>query len=122
MQILNFSSFSSIIVENLLELEVIVLILFLYNYMVYSFYLFCCLHSSGMTCPAADFVEESFLLTAKNALSEQGLFIVNLVSRSQAIKDMVVSRMKKVRISMVYFNVSCPAGLSKYKMLNHWSA
>ncbi|XP_044500497.1 eEF1A lysine and N-terminal methyltransferase [Mangifera indica] len=52
--------------------------------------------SSGMTCPAADFVEESFLLTAKNALSEQGLFIVNLVSRSQAIKDMVISRMKKV--------------------------
>lgn len=52
--------------------------------------------SSGMTCPAADFVEESFLLTVKDALSEQGLFIVNLVSRSQAIKDMVISKMKTV--------------------------
>uniref|UniRef100_A0A2P2L382 Methyltransferase-like protein 13 n=1 Tax=Rhizophora mucronata TaxID=61149 RepID=A0A2P2L382_RHIMU len=52
--------------------------------------------SSGMTCPAADFVEESFLLTVKDNLSEQGLFIVNLVSRSPAVKDMVISRMEKV--------------------------
>ncbi|KAH9649742.1 methyltransferase 11 domain-containing protein [Citrus sinensis] len=52
--------------------------------------------SSGMTCPAADFVEGSFLLTVKDALAEQGLFIVNLVSRSQATKDMVISRMKMV--------------------------
>ncbi|XP_021290180.1 methyltransferase-like protein 13 isoform X2 [Herrania umbratica] len=52
--------------------------------------------SSGMTCPAADFVEESFLRTVKDALSEQGLFVINLVSRSSAIKDMVVSRMKEV--------------------------
>ncbi|KAL6343125.1 hypothetical protein AAG906_019668 [Vitis piasezkii] len=52
--------------------------------------------SSGMTCPAADFVEESFLLTVKDSLSDQGLFVVNLVSRSRAIKNMVVSRMKAV--------------------------
>ncbi|KAJ6754602.1 EEF1A LYSINE AND N-TERMINAL METHYLTRANSFERASE [Salix purpurea] len=52
--------------------------------------------SSGMACPAADFVEESFLLTVKDALSEQGLFIVNLVSRSPAVKDMIISRMKAV--------------------------
>ncbi|XP_073030491.1 uncharacterized protein [Primulina eburnea] len=52
--------------------------------------------SSGLTCPAADFVEESFLLTAKNSLSEQGLFIVNLVSRSSAVKVPVYSRLKKV--------------------------
>ncbi|XP_048435535.1 eEF1A lysine and N-terminal methyltransferase isoform X2 [Pyrus x bretschneideri] len=50
--------------------------------------------SSGMTCPAADFVDESFLQTVKDALSEKGLFIINLVSRSQAIKDTVISRMK----------------------------
>ncbi|KAF2288904.1 hypothetical protein GH714_022663 [Hevea brasiliensis] len=50
--------------------------------------------SSGMTCPAADFVEESFLLTVKDSLSEQGLFVVNLVSRSSSIKDMVIERMK----------------------------
>ncbi|ONI28765.1 hypothetical protein PRUPE_1G159900 [Prunus persica] len=50
--------------------------------------------SSGMTCPAADFVQETFLQTVKDALSEKGLFIINLVSRSQAIKDSVISRMK----------------------------
>ncbi|KAJ1407277.1 S-adenosyl-L-methionine-dependent methyltransferase [Sesbania bispinosa] len=52
--------------------------------------------SSGMTCPAPDFLDESFLETVKDNLSEQGLFVVNLVSRSQAIKDMVLLRMKKV--------------------------
>lgn len=52
--------------------------------------------SSGMTCPAADFVEEPFLLAVKDALSEQGIFIVNLVTRSPTINDMVVSRMKGV--------------------------
>ncbi|XP_073314083.1 uncharacterized protein [Primulina huaijiensis] len=57
--------------------------------------------SSGLACPASDFVEESFLLTAKNSLSEQGLFIVNLVSRSSAVKVPVYSRLKKV-FSSVY--------------------
>ncbi|KAK4387993.1 eEF1A lysine and N-terminal methyltransferase [Sesamum angolense] len=52
--------------------------------------------SSGLTCPAADFVDESFLLTVKNSLSEQGLFIINLVSRSSAAKVAVYSRLKKV--------------------------
>lgn len=52
--------------------------------------------SSGMTCPAADFVEGSFLRNVKDNLSEQGLFVINLVSRSPGIKDMVVSRMKEV--------------------------
>lgn len=51
-----------------------------------------------MTCPAADFVQETFLQTVKDALSEKGLFIINLVSRSQAIKDSVISRMKVVSI------------------------
>ncbi|KAB1213624.1 Methyltransferase-like protein 13 [Morella rubra] len=52
--------------------------------------------STGLTCPAADFVELSFLQSVKDTLSEQGLFVINLVSRSSAIKDMVVSRMKAV--------------------------
>ncbi|KAL8125775.1 hypothetical protein AgCh_013161 [Apium graveolens] len=52
--------------------------------------------SSGMTCPAADFVEESFLLTVRDSLSESGLFVVNLVSRSASTKDLVLARMKKV--------------------------
>ncbi|KAL8258500.1 hypothetical protein R6Q59_026453 [Mikania micrantha] len=52
--------------------------------------------SSGMTCPAANFVEESFLKTVKTSMSEEGLFVINLVSRSPAIKEMVISRMKGV--------------------------
>ncbi|KAL1210193.1 hypothetical protein V5N11_006047 [Cardamine amara subsp. amara] len=52
--------------------------------------------SGGLTCPASEFIEETFLLSVKQALPQHGLFVVNLVSRSQSIKDMVVSRMKKV--------------------------
>ncbi|KAL6970987.1 hypothetical protein U1Q18_030666 [Sarracenia purpurea var. burkii] len=52
--------------------------------------------SSGLTCPASDFVEESFLCTVKNSLSEQGLFVINLVSRSSSIREMVVSSMNMV--------------------------
>ncbi|WVZ26536.1 hypothetical protein V8G54_005080 [Vigna mungo] len=53
--------------------------------------------SSGLTCPAPDFLDEFFLETVKDKLSENGLFVVNLVSRSQAIKDMALSKMKKVK-------------------------
>lgn len=57
-----------------------------------------------MTCPAADFVEESFLLTARESLSNTGLFVVNLVSRSASIKDLVLARMKTVRPSFFLLN------------------
>ncbi|KAL2343358.1 hypothetical protein Fmac_004643 [Flemingia macrophylla] len=52
--------------------------------------------SSGLACPAPDFLEQSFLETVKDKLSKEGLFVVNLVSRSQSIKDLALSRMKKV--------------------------
>ncbi|KAI3440829.1 Methyltransf_11 domain-containing protein [Psidium guajava] len=52
--------------------------------------------SSGLSCPAADFVEEPFLRDAKSSISKQGLFVVNLVSRSTKIKEMVISRLKTV--------------------------
>ncbi|XP_043722244.1 eEF1A lysine and N-terminal methyltransferase isoform X2 [Telopea speciosissima] len=52
--------------------------------------------SSGMTCPPANFVEESFLFSVKKSLSEGGLFVINLVSRSPSIREMVVSRMRAV--------------------------
>lgn len=51
-----------------------------------------------MTCPAPDFLDETFLKTVKAKISEQGLFVVNLVSRSQAIKDVVLVRMKEVKM------------------------
>lgn len=51
--------------------------------------------SSGLSCPATDFVEEPFLKDAKSSISKQGLFVVNLVSRSTKIKEMVISRLKR---------------------------
>lgn len=53
--------------------------------------------SSGLSCPAPGFVEDHFLRIVKDALSEQGLFVTNLVSRSPSIKEMVISRIKSVR-------------------------
>ncbi|CAI9776987.1 unnamed protein product [Fraxinus pennsylvanica] len=52
--------------------------------------------SSGLTCTASDFVEESLLSTVKNSLSERGLFVINLVSRSLAVEDKVFSRLQTV--------------------------
>ncbi|KAF9619423.1 hypothetical protein IFM89_006998 [Coptis chinensis] len=43
-----------------------------------------------------DFVEESFLMSMKKSLSEGGLFVINLVLRSTAIRETVVSRIKTV--------------------------
>ncbi|XP_020526413.1 methyltransferase-like protein 13 isoform X2 [Amborella trichopoda] len=58
--------------------------------------------STGLTCPPADFTEKSFLLSVKEALSSEGLFIINLVSRSSSIHEMVVSRLKTV-FSHIFF-------------------
>ncbi|ONK77227.1 uncharacterized protein A4U43_C02F4390 [Asparagus officinalis] len=52
--------------------------------------------SAGLTCPPADFVEESFLVSVRKFLAEGGLFVINLVSRSSSIREMVVSRMTVV--------------------------
>ncbi|KAL5702798.1 hypothetical protein ACHQM5_027966 [Ranunculus cassubicifolius] len=52
--------------------------------------------SSGLSCPHPDFVEESFLVSVKESLSEKGLFVINLVTRSPAITESVVSRIKTV--------------------------
>lgn len=60
-------------------------------------------YSSALTCPAAPFVEKSFLQTVKNTLSREGLFVVNLVSRSRAIKNSVLLRMKEVKMETSFF-------------------
>ncbi|XP_042376680.1 eEF1A lysine and N-terminal methyltransferase-like isoform X1 [Zingiber officinale] len=52
--------------------------------------------SSGLSCPPTDFVEDSFLLSVRDFLSEGGIFIINLVSRSAAIKEKVILRLKAV--------------------------
>ncbi|VAH47165.1 unnamed protein product [Triticum turgidum subsp. durum] len=52
--------------------------------------------SSGLSCPPANFVEDAFLMSAKRFLSAGGLLIINLVARSSAVKEMVISRLKAV--------------------------
>ncbi|KAL8042298.1 hypothetical protein ABFX02_09G042000 [Erythranthe guttata] len=52
--------------------------------------------SSPLSCPSEDFVEESFLQNSKNSLSEEGLFVINVVSRSSPTKVAVRSSLKKV--------------------------
>lgn len=61
--------------------------------------------SSGLTCPPADFTEESFLLSVKESLSESGLFVISLVSRSTALREMIVSRMKMVFSQLFYLEL-----------------
>lgn len=41
-------------------------------------------------------MEEHFLHDAKNSISDQGLFVLNVVSRSPVIKARVLSRVRKV--------------------------
>ncbi|PWZ43972.1 Methyltransferase-like protein 13 [Zea mays] len=52
--------------------------------------------SSGLSCPPENFVEDPFLLIAKEFLLEGGLFVINLVSRSASVRETVVSRLKAV--------------------------
>ncbi|XXG50309.1 hypothetical protein AAC387_Pa02g4344 [Persea americana] len=61
--------------------------------------------SSGLTCPPSDFTEESFLLSVRESLSESGLFVINLVSRSTALREMIVSRMKVVFSQLFYLEL-----------------
>lgn len=66
----------------------------LINIILFAINFFFC--SSGWTCPPAEFLDESFLISVKNFLSGGGLFVINLVSRSKSIREMVIARMKKV--------------------------
>ncbi|KAL6885831.1 hypothetical protein ACP4OV_010092 [Aristida adscensionis] len=61
--------------------------------------------SSGLSCPPANFVEDSFLLSAKKFLSESGLFIINLVSRSSSVREMVISRLLTVFDNLYSLNL-----------------
>ncbi|XP_078434814.1 S-adenosyl-L-methionine-dependent methyltransferases superfamily protein isoform X2 [Wolffia australiana] len=52
--------------------------------------------SSGLTCPPPDFLEKPFLISVRDFIGDRGLFIVNLVSRSKPIRQIIVSRLKSV--------------------------
>ncbi|KAF3794158.1 Methyltransferase-like protein 13 [Nymphaea thermarum] len=52
--------------------------------------------STGLTCPPANFVEESFLATVKESLSDVGLFIINTVSQSPSVREKIVQRIQEV--------------------------
>lgn len=65
--------------------------------------------SSGLSCPPTDFVEDSFLLLVRDFLSEGGIFIVNLVSRSEAIKEKVILRLKAVSSNCTFMFLHHPS-------------
>ncbi|KAL6571303.1 hypothetical protein OROHE_002946 [Orobanche hederae] len=51
---------------------------------------------SGWTSPPAVFLKESFFLDVKNSLSEQGIFVINLVTREVRERGSLYSILKKV--------------------------
>lgn len=52
--------------------------------------------SLGMSCPPKQFVEDSVLKMVAKCLSTDGLFILNLVIRNQALRQGVIDDLKKV--------------------------
>jgi hypothetical protein len=57
--------------------------------------------SSGLSCPSADFLEDSFLQAARNALKDEGVLIINLVSRAASHHKHTVSQLKRVSTLIV---------------------
>lgn len=52
--------------------------------------------SVGMSCPPRQFVEPDFLKVVQNCLTDDGIFILNLVSRNEKLRDEVLSNLKKI--------------------------
>ncbi|KAL8051812.1 hypothetical protein ABFX02_06G172700 [Erythranthe guttata] len=61
--------------------------------------------SSGLISPEADFVEESFLLTVKDSLSDKGLFIFKLFSRYSSVRRVVYSNLRTVFSNLYHMYV-----------------
>ncbi|KAL7124276.1 hypothetical protein ABFS83_14G037800 [Erythranthe nasuta] len=59
--------------------------------------------SSGLISPEADFVEESFLLTVKDSLSDNGLFVFKLISKYSSVRGAVYSKLRKVFSNLYHF-------------------
>jgi spermidine synthase len=52
--------------------------------------------SSGMSCPPEVFVSVEFLEGAKKILSNDGMFVLNLVCRNKPLFEKVISTLKQV--------------------------
>ncbi|XP_020826159.1 eEF1A lysine and N-terminal methyltransferase isoform X2 [Phascolarctos cinereus] len=50
----------------------------------------------GMSCPPPAFVDHAFLQNVKGILTQEGVFILNLVCRDSGLKDSVLAGLKKV--------------------------
>ncbi|KAL8051814.1 hypothetical protein ABFX02_06G172800 [Erythranthe guttata] len=63
--------------------------------------------SSGLISPEADFVEESFLLTVKDSLSDKGLFIFKLIPKHYftSMRASVYSKLKRVFSNLYHMYV-----------------
>lgn len=51
--------------------------------------------SVGMSCPPKEFIEPELLEAVKNTLTEDGIFILNLVCRDDKLRKDVVENLKK---------------------------
>jgi hypothetical protein len=64
--------------------------------------------SNGLSCPPAEFLEESFLHAASDALVEGGILAINVVSRAAAPHVTSVEVLRKVcQFSSILFVLNC---------------
>lgn len=64
--------------------------------------------SVGMSCPPAEFIEHEVLNNIKELIGPDGLFILNLVCRNDALRTEVISDLKKI------FPAVCNHKLNEY--------
>lgn len=58
-----------------------------------------------MSCPPKQFVELEFLKTVETCLSDDGLFILNLVARNETLRNQVISDLKKIYKFVVFYKL-----------------
>lgn len=61
--------------------------------------------SLGISCPPKQFIEEETLENVKNCLSENGIFVLNLVCRDDKLKTSIMERLHKMFISVVSYKL-----------------
>ncbi|KAL7638286.1 UNVERIFIED_CONTAM: hypothetical protein RMT77_010850 [Armadillidium vulgare] len=61
--------------------------------------------SEGLSCPPKPFVDKEFLKKVARCLTERGLFVLNLVCRDDALRELLFKDLKEVFSSIVYVSV-----------------
>jgi hypothetical protein len=77
--------------------------------------------SNGLSCPPAEFLEESFLHAASDALVEGGILAINVVSRAAAPHVTSVEVLRKVcQFSNILFVLNCYTRLMRKILIPVW--